>query len=88
MPRIPLSNAIDSEVFEILDQLVEGLGPPKNRILESAIEVFDCLPSEIQLILKSNRQEDRKLILDLIGAIKAPPSPTGRGKKGKPPKSG
>ncbi|HUS74332.1 MAG TPA: hypothetical protein VMY06_14835 [Sedimentisphaerales bacterium] len=72
MGKVPLSNAIDSEVYDLLERLTNKLGPPKNRIIESAIEVFGKLDINVQQTLKSNRHEERKLILDLIGALTAP----------------
>jgi hypothetical protein len=81
MNRMALSNSLDSATFELLDRLTEDLGPPKNRILEAAIQVFGALPIEIQLILKSNRQEDRALCLDLIRKLGVPPKPKAPARK-------
>jgi len=72
MNRIPLSTRIDENAFQLLDQLTDELGPPKNRILEAGIELFAALPTDWQFILKSNKREDRALCLDLIRAIGPP----------------
>ena len=88
MDRKALTNSLDTRVYDLLDQLTIDLGPPKNRILEAAIEVFALLPREIQYALKSNNAEDRQLCFDLIRGLELPLRRSESGRKAKSVKAG
>lgn len=66
-----VNHDISDDVFKLWEQLFAGLGPPKYKILEAAIEVFSALPKPAQRILKSQDESDRKAILDLIQKLKS-----------------
>ena len=87
MKRTDFSSSILPEIKDLFDTLWDNHGGHKYRILEGSIEAFNALPKKFQDVLRSNRQEDRKLILDLISALKEPPSPGGRDRQEKNPKS-
>lgn len=82
--KVSFSYDIDSESAELFDKLAQKLGPPKYRIIEAAIEVFNTLPREVQYVLKSYEQPDRQLCLDLLRAIQVPikPAQSARSAKG------
>jgi hypothetical protein len=77
MSMIGFHVRLNEDIAEIYDQLSVSLGPPKYKIIEAAIEVFAALPKEAQYVLKSQDENDRKLILDLIRAMNV------KGQKGK-----
>ena len=82
--KIAFNHNVSPEVVELFDELAQKLGPPRYRILEAAIEVFNTLPRDVQYVLKSYDQPDRKLCLDLLRAIQAPikPEQSARSAKG------
>ena len=73
MAKIAFNHTIDERVVNIFEELYSNLGPPKNKILESCIEVFSVLPREVQYRLKAQNEGDRKFCLDLIATVRANP---------------
>jgi len=69
MVKVPFSNKIDEQIARQFEQLCSELGPPRYRILEAAIEVFQSLPREFQLRLKAPTPEDRQPCLDAIAKL-------------------
>ena len=78
MRRISVSTTLDERSFQILEDLLSELGPPKNRILEAALCAFAALPVEIKYVLRSNRDEDQQMCLDLIRTLGIPSKQVGR----------
>ena len=72
-----INHDVSDDIYELFDKLCNDLGPPRYKVLEAAIEVFAALPKEAQYVLKSQDENDRKLILDLIRAMNV------KGQKGK-----
>lgn len=70
MSKVSFSHKIDDSFAECFEKLHARLGPPKFRILEVAIEVFDSLPSDTQHLLKSYNQEQRDLIYRVLGTVR------------------
>jgi hypothetical protein len=64
MEKIPFSYKISKDIAELFDSLYARLGDPKYKIVEAAIEVFAALPKEAQYVLKSQDDNDRKIVLE------------------------
>lgn len=70
MGKVSFSHKIDESFAECFEKLYARLGPPKFRILEVAIEVFDSLPLDTQHLLKSYNQDKRELIYQILGTVR------------------
>ncbi|MHC4541371.1 MAG: hypothetical protein ACYS74_16585 [Planctomycetota bacterium] len=70
MDKVYVSNKVSPKTAKLFDALVEKVGPPKNSILEAAIEVFNALPLNIQLLLKCpTNGPERKKCLEKLRAL-------------------
>jgi hypothetical protein len=69
MPRTPLSNSIDADIFANFDLVHEALGPPKNLVIEAAFEAYMALPREWQAMLKNKNHEKRPECLKRLSQI-------------------
>jgi len=67
--KVSFSHKIEESFAECFEKLYARLGPPKFRILEVAIEVFDSLPLDTQHLLKSYNQDKRELIYKILGKV-------------------
>ena len=72
---------LEDKFAEIYNELHSKLGGNKYRIIEASLEIFSELPSVLQRCLVSYDEEERKLILGIIGQLKPPPEPKKDGEK-------
>lgn len=72
---------LEDKFAEMYNELHSKLGGNKYRIIEASLEIFSELPSVLQRCLVSYDEEERKLILGIIGQLKPPPEPKKGGKK-------
>ena len=72
MKKKAFSHDMPEDVIQFFDELCDGLGAKKYRVLEAAILAFGALPYQHQLILVSANKELRELYLDLIRGLEAP----------------
>lgn len=70
MGKVSFSHKIEESFAECFEKMHARLGPPKFRILEVAIEVFDSLPLDTQHLLKGYNQEKRDLIYKELGKVR------------------
>lgn len=69
MAKVAFGIKVSPDVAKLFESLYDRLGGPKFRIIEAAIEVFAALPKEAQYILKSQDDEDRKVVLSRLRAM-------------------
>ena len=74
MKKKAFSHDMPEDVIQFFDELCEGLGAKKYRVLEAAILSFAALPYQHQVMLISANQDQRELYLDLIRALEVPPA--------------
>jgi hypothetical protein len=74
MAKTSFSHNIDESFVVCFEQIVAQLGPPKYRILEVAIEVFDALSRDVQYRLRGFDQAEREPIFRLLGQLDKGPS--------------
>lgn len=72
---------LEDKFAGIYDDLHSKLGGNKYRIIEASLEIFNELPSVLQRTLISYDEEERQLILGIIGQLKPPPEPKKGDKK-------
>ena len=69
MKKVAFSHKIDESFVECFEKLYDKLGPPKYRIIEAALEVFDALPNGVQYLLITYNHEEREPIFSLLNQI-------------------
>ena len=72
MKKKAFSHDMPEDVIQFFDELCEGLGAKKYRVLEAAILSFAALPYQHRVMLISANKEQRELYLDLIRELEAP----------------
>jgi hypothetical protein len=76
--KVAFSHKIEDKFAECFEKMCGELGPPKYRILEASIEVFDALPREIQYRLRGMDQVERKPCLDMLAGLSLTAEPLNR----------
>ena len=72
MKKKAFSHDMPEDIIQFFDDLCEGLGAKKYRVLEAAILSFAALPYQHRVMLVSANKEQRELYLDLIRGLEAP----------------
>ena len=73
MGKVSFSHKIDDSFAECFEKMCDQLGPPKYRIIEAAIEVFDALPRDIQYRLKGLDPKERELYFKMLANLPLTP---------------